>query len=102
MQSLSDIFRRNRTVILLFTVLVIMPSVFLGYLGFRAVRSNNAEQQFQQRNRQREIALLLNDALKQVKPSTRAWFEVARNYAMFANEGGVYDDLLAYMRAKKI
>ena len=41
-------------------------------------------------------------ALKEVKPSTRAWFETARNYAMFANEGGAYDDLLAYMRQNRM
>jgi len=41
-------------------------------------------------------------ALKDVRPSTRPWFETARNYALFANEDGVYDDLLAYMRAHKM
>jgi AAA+ superfamily predicted ATPase len=41
-------------------------------------------------------------ALKEIKPSTRPWFEVARNYAMFANEGGMYDDLLEYLRAKRM
>ncbi|HSS82818.1 MAG TPA: ATP-binding protein [Reyranella sp.] len=41
-------------------------------------------------------------ALKEVKPSTRAWFETARNYALFANEGGAYDDLLAYMRQNRM
>jgi AAA+ superfamily predicted ATPase len=41
-------------------------------------------------------------ALKDVRPSTRAWFETARNFVLFANEGGLYDDLMAYMRAKKL
>jgi AAA+ superfamily predicted ATPase len=41
-------------------------------------------------------------ALKEIKPSTRAWFEVARNYAMFANDGGTYDELLDYLRANKL
>lgn len=41
-------------------------------------------------------------ALKEVLPSTRPWFEVARNYAMFANEGGAYDELLTYMRTHKL
>jgi AAA+ superfamily predicted ATPase len=41
-------------------------------------------------------------ALKEVKPSTRAWFETARNYALFANDGGAYDDLLAYMRQNRM
>ena len=27
-------------------------------------------------------------ALREVSPSTRPWFDVARNYAMFANEAG--------------
>jgi SpoVK/Ycf46/Vps4 family AAA+-type ATPase len=41
-------------------------------------------------------------ALREVRPSTRPWFDVARNYAMFANEGGVYDDLLEYLKANKL
>src|SRR2546430_7642014 len=41
-------------------------------------------------------------ALKDIRPSTRAWFETARNFVLFANEGGLYDDLMAYMRAKHL
>jgi SpoVK/Ycf46/Vps4 family AAA+-type ATPase len=41
-------------------------------------------------------------AFREVSPSTRPWFDVARNYAMFANEGGAYDDLLTYMRRYKL
>jgi AAA+ superfamily predicted ATPase len=41
-------------------------------------------------------------ALKEIKPSTRSWFEVARNYAMFANDGGVYDELLDYLHAQRL
>jgi SpoVK/Ycf46/Vps4 family AAA+-type ATPase len=41
-------------------------------------------------------------ALKDVRPSTRAWFETARNFVLFANEGGLYDDLMTYMRSKKM
>ncbi len=41
-------------------------------------------------------------ALKDVKPSTRPWFETARNYAMFANEGGAYDELLEHLRALRM
>lgn len=36
-------------------------------------------------------------ALKRQKPSTREWLATARNYAAFANEGGVYDDIKAYL-----
>jgi len=41
-------------------------------------------------------------AMKDVKPSTRPWFETARNYAMFSNEGGTYDELLDYLRAARM
>jgi len=40
--------------------------------------------------------------LKEVKPSVRPWFETARNYALYANEGGVYDELIEYLKARRI
>jgi SpoVK/Ycf46/Vps4 family AAA+-type ATPase len=50
-------------------------------------------------------SITMNDfktVLKDVRPSTRAWFETAKNYAMFANEAGQYDDLLEYLKAKRM
>lgn len=44
--------------------------------------------------------MLLN-ACKNVKPSTRKWFESAKNYALYANQSGFYDDVLIYMGLKK-
>ncbi len=44
----------------------------------------------------------IDRALGDVRPSTGAWFQMARNFAMFANEGGAYDDLLDYMRVHKL
>jgi SpoVK/Ycf46/Vps4 family AAA+-type ATPase len=44
----------------------------------------------------------LRAALKDIRPSTRPWFETARNYASFANQAGEYDELLAYMRANRL
>lgn len=41
-------------------------------------------------------------ALKKMKPTTREWFATAKNYATFANTGGLYDDLVEYMEKKKI
>ena len=37
-------------------------------------------------------------AAGQVKPSTREWFATARNYALYSNQGGVYDDILKYLK----
>jgi hypothetical protein len=42
----------------------------------------------------------LTEAARRVKPSTREWFANARNYAAFANQGGLYDDLLPYLEGR--
>ena len=39
-------------------------------------------------------------ALKEVRPTTQAWFDTAKNYALYANEGGLYDDLLTYLKRR--
>jgi SpoVK/Ycf46/Vps4 family AAA+-type ATPase len=40
----------------------------------------------------------LSSAAATVRPSTREWFATARNYAMYSNQGGIYDDILRYMK----
>jgi SpoVK/Ycf46/Vps4 family AAA+-type ATPase len=32
-----------------------------------------------------------------LKPTTREWFASAKNHALYANQGGVYDDILKYL-----
>ncbi|MFD9289438.1 ATP-binding protein [Streptomyces sp. NPDC060030] len=40
-------------------------------------------------------------AADDVVPSAEPWFASARNVAMFANEGGMYDDLVAYLKKRR-
>jgi len=40
----------------------------------------------------------IENALKRVKPSTSEWFATAKNYAMYSNQGGAYDDILKYLK----
>ena len=40
-------------------------------------------------------------ALKIHKPTTQEWFASARNYALYANESGLYDDILKYLKIKR-
>ncbi len=40
-------------------------------------------------------------ALKKHSPSTKEWFVTARNFALYANESGLYDDILSYLKIKK-
>jgi len=43
----------------------------------------------------------LLDAAKKHRPTTRDWFENARNYALYANQSGLYDDVLEYLKIAK-
>lgn len=43
----------------------------------------------------------LLSAVKKHQPTTKEWFASARNYALYSNESGVYDDILKYLKIKK-
>lgn len=43
---------------------------------------------------------LLN-AVKKHNASTKEWFTTAKNFALYANDSGLYDDILKYMNIKK-
>lgn len=43
---------------------------------------------------------MLLQAAKGISPSTREWFATARNHALFANEGGLYDEVIRYLKLK--
>lgn len=40
-------------------------------------------------------------ATAKVRPSTKEWFATARNYALYSNDSGLYDDILTYLKIKK-
>ena len=37
-------------------------------------------------------------ALPTRRPTTKEWFSTARNYALYSNQGGMYDDILKYLK----
>jgi SpoVK/Ycf46/Vps4 family AAA+-type ATPase len=39
-------------------------------------------------------------AAKKQKSTTREWFATARNYALYSNQGGTYDEILKYLDVK--
>ena len=43
----------------------------------------------------------LLEAIKRHKPTVRDWFQTARNHALYANQSGLYDEILAYMKISK-
>ena len=36
--------------------------------------------------------------ISSVRPSTKEWFSKAKNYALYSNDGGIYDDILDYLK----
>jgi SpoVK/Ycf46/Vps4 family AAA+-type ATPase len=42
----------------------------------------------------------LASAAASQKATTREWFATARNYALYSNQGGIYDDILTYLKLK--
>ena len=52
----------------------------------------------------RVVPLTTEDLLqsaRELRPSTRAWFESAKNYALYANQSGFYDDVLSFLNLRK-
>lgn len=43
----------------------------------------------------------LMNAAKKHKPSTQEWFGTAKNFALFANDTGIYDDILEWLKIKR-
>jgi len=43
----------------------------------------------------------LLDAAKKHRPTARDWFETAKNYALYSNQSGLYDDVLTHLGMKK-
>lgn len=43
----------------------------------------------------------LLEAIKRHRPTVRDWFETARNHALYSNQSGHYDDVLAYLKINK-
>ncbi|QFZ19558.1 AAA family ATPase [Saccharothrix syringae] len=43
----------------------------------------------------------LQDAVKSVSPSIGEWMETARNYALYGNDAGAYDELAAYLKKRR-
>jgi len=43
----------------------------------------------------------LLEAAASLKPSTKAWFESAKNYALYSNQSGFYNDVLSYLGMSK-
>ncbi|MDQ2809384.1 MAG: ATP-binding protein, partial [Chloroflexota bacterium] len=79
-----------------------------GYSGadLRALVDTAAEAALQEAMRTGRLAPITTQgllrALRQQRPSTIEWLTTAKNYAVYSNEGGLYDEVAAYLRAHKM
>ncbi|MCC6125312.1 MAG: AAA family ATPase [Pirellulales bacterium] len=75
-----------------------------GFSGadLKAVVDMAVENKLRQAMRSGNIVLLatkdLAAAAQTLRPTTREWFSTARNYATYSNQGGLYDDVLKYLK----
>src|SRR5438093_13551721 len=60
MKHWPEILRRNRIVIILFTVMVLLPSLFLTVVSLRTIRTEDARERIQRVQQQTQIAHLLD------------------------------------------
>src|SRR5438105_5766721 len=65
MKHWPEILRRNRTAIILFTVMVLLPSLFLTVVSLRTIRAEDARQRIQRVQRQTQIAQSLDADLNE-------------------------------------
>jgi transitional endoplasmic reticulum ATPase len=79
-----------------------------GFSGadLRALVDGAAEVALQEALRSGQIqplsTALLLQALRDRKASTVEWLSMAKNYALYSNEGGLYDEVAAYLRKRKL
>ena len=43
----------------------------------------------------------LSDAVRSIRPSIGEWMETAKNYALYGNDSGAYDELAAYLKRRR-
>ena len=78
-----------------------------GFSGadLKAMFDITTEQALARAMREGRVVPLTTDDLLQtardLRPSARAWFESAKNYALYANQSGFYDDVLSFLNLRK-
>lgn len=64
MGVLRQRLRNNQRLIVLFVLIVLAPSLLVGYVSIRAIRSEQMRRQFQERERQRSLVRMLDADLR--------------------------------------
>ena len=104
-RSVIEVLARNKPISALDAAKIAAKTKDFSGADLKAVFDLSVERAMAEAMKEGRVVPLTNNDLlrsaKELRPSTRAWFESAKNYALYSNQGGFYDDVLAYLGIKK-
>jgi transitional endoplasmic reticulum ATPase len=104
-RSVIEVLARNKPISALDPAKIAAKTKDFSGADLKAVFDLSVERAMAEAMKEGRVVPLTNADLlqsaKQLRPSTRAWFESAKNYALYSNQGGFYDDVLGYLGIKK-
>jgi len=103
--SIIEVMARDKPVTKLNTAELAKKTKDFSGADLKAVFDVTIERSLANAMREGRVIPITTDELlqtaKTLKPSSRAWFESAKNYAVYSNQGGFYDDVLTFLGIKK-
>jgi len=104
-KEIIDIMAKGKPVNNLDTEALAKKTANFSGADIKAIFDRAIEEALEQSMERGEIVPVENrdlmKARKAVKPSTVKWFESAKNYALYSNQSGFYDDVLEHLGIKK-
>jgi len=103
--AIADLLARDKPVEKLDAAAIARKTKGFSGADLKAVFDHAAERALSEAMKRGRVVPISTDdllrAAKDVKTSTQPWFESARNHALYANQGGMYDEVLVYLGLKK-
>jgi AAA+ superfamily predicted ATPase len=104
-ESIIEVMAKDKPVTKLSAAKIAQKTKDFSGADLKAVFDMTIERSLANAMREGRVIPITTDELlqtaKSLKPSSRAWFESAKNYAIYSNQGGFYDDVLTFLGIKK-
>lgn len=104
-EAIIEIMARDKPVTKLSAAEIARKTKDFSGADLKAVFDMTIERSLAKAMREGRIIPISTDDLlqtaKAVKSSTKAWFESAKNYAIYSNQSGFYDDVLTFLGIRK-
>lgn len=103
--SIIEVMARDKPITKLSAAKIAQKTKDFSGADLKAVFDTTIERSLARAMKEGRVIPITTDDLLQsardLKPTSRAWFESAKNYAIYSNQGGFYDDVLTYLGIKK-